>query len=331
MKKSLLLLILGCVLISCHITSQRTIAYHPIVQHARQTSLYTDRVDWPAVNRTFTMMTQDSTRLPEALEYLINSMGDQHATFRKSSDYSIVASYTGAVQNTDTRDASFTSDVINDREAQFSYRMLEDDIGYLRVVGIAPGSIASNAQLIRSGLRDLKAQGVDQWILDLRYNGGGDMNPMLSGLAPLIGKGFIGGSVDRDAKLHHGYDIKNGQLYDNHALVTPMENDVEIDSSEKLVVLLSRYTISSGELLAIACKGRDHTRFIGEETAGYTTGNGWIEVENNMIMSISESIFVDRDMRIYNKVDVDEKIIFDHTINDMSDAQITRAIAWLRQ
>ena len=100
--------------------------------------------------------------------------------------------------------------------------------------------------------------------------------------------------------------------------------------SLKVAVLLSRYTASSGELVAVAFKHRPFTRFIGEATAGFVTGNGYTPIHDEIIMMISETYFVDRmNIAYQKKVDVDEEMEFDHSVNDLNDPQIKRALEWI--
>ena len=140
----------------------------------------------------------------------------------------------------------------------------------------------------------------------------------------------IGGSVDSKNNIHHEFQIKEGQFFDNGRLVMEMDKKPIVNTNEKVVVLLSRYTISSGELVAVAFKGRKNTRFIGEKTAGYTTGNGWEPVTDDLIMCISESVFIDRNKKSYNhKVAVDESVEFEHTTDLANDQQILKAKEWL--
>ncbi len=103
-------------------------------------------------------------------------------------------------------------------------------------------------------------------------------------------------------------------------------------SNEKVAVLLSRYTISSGEMLAITFKGRPNTTFIGEETAGYTTGNGYDVVSDELALVISQDIFIDRNKQRYDKnVGVDFAIAFQHDTSMEDDKQINKAITWLNE
>lgn len=321
-------------LISCS-TQKKEVVYDSIVLKAKETSLYTDRVDWPNVNKEYKRLTAGKEGMEEmqtGLQYLINSLEDKHATIRRLKDYSIMVYSTAESDEEDNRDGDFIRDVINDVSAQFSYKLLNDQVGYLKVVGIGPGDLKEQSDFIRAGLVDLKSQGVDKWILDLRCNGGGNVEPMMSGLAPLIGEGYVGGGIDNNGDTRQSYKIVDGKLDVYGRISCDMNNEPSISSSEPVAVLLSRYTVSSGEMLAISLKGRPNTRFIGEQTGGYTTGNGFDPVNEEIALVISQTVFTDRNNNIYqSRVDVDESMEFIHTIDLYKDAQITRAIDWLKE
>jgi len=306
---------------------------HPIVLKAKETSLYTKEVNWEEVNATFVELTKgkESTQdLKEGLQYLINSLGDKHAAFRSLKDYSIVVSYGGKVVD-DNRDSKFVNNVINDLSISFSHQLLENKIGYLKIVGIGAGDVKEQADFIRNGLKELKAGGADKWIVDLRYNGGGNMEPMISGLAPLIGEGFIGGGINSNNEIRP-FKIEKGQFYNYNRLSCVMDSLPQIGTNEKVAVLLSRYTISSGEMLAIAFKGRNNTTFIGEPTAGYTTGNGFDKINEELALVISQDVFIDRNKKKYEtNVGVDTEIEFQHNIDLKDDNQMKAAISWLKK
>lgn len=319
---------------SCQNIPQQTEALHPIVQQVKETSFFTAQVDWAKVNKKFKALTKDKTtseELKEGLQYLINSIGDKHATIRSTKDYSIFVNYTGKMQEKDNRDAEFVNTVINDVSATFSYALLDHGVGYLKIVGIGPGDVKEQADFIRKGLLVLKEKGASKWIVDLRFNGGGNVDPMIAGLAPLIGDGFIGGGINNQGEIRT-YTIEAGQFNNYGRLVCAMNNEPQISSDEKVAILLSRYTISSGEMLAIAFKGRNNTRFIGETTAGYTTGNGFDKINDELALVISQGVFIDRNKQRYDKnVGVDEFIEFQHHPEEKKDQQLNRAIEWLQQ
>jgi len=332
MKNAIAILSILLLLSSCANSQKEAITYHPIVQKAKETSLYSNKVDWAQVNAKFIALTKGEETVEaqkEGLQYLINSLGDKHAQIRSVKDYSAIVFYTGE-READARESEFINTVINDVSAKFSYQLLDNKVGYLRVVGIGPGNVKEQSDFIRAGLVNLKAEGVDKWIVDLRYNGGGNMEPMVSGLAPLIGEGYIGGAVNGQNEVTQVYKIENGQFNNYNRIACPMDNLPKIDSTEKVAVLLSRYTISSGEMLAIAFKGRANTKFIGEATAGYTTGNGFDPVNDEIALVISQDVFMDRNKVVYHgTVGVDETIEFGHMTDLVDDLQLERALEWL--
>jgi len=333
MKNIISILLLSLFLNSCK-GQKDEITYHPIVLKAKETSLYADRVNWKEVNAEFEALTKgkvDVAGLKEGLQYLINSLGDKHAHIRSAKDNAIIVSYTSKATGTDNRDIEFLNSVVNDISAKFSYQLLENGIGYLRIVGIGPGDVKEQSDFIRQGLIDLKLKEVDKWIVDLRFNGGGNMEPMISGLAPLIGEGFIAGSINKDNEIRE-FTIENGQFFNYERLVCEMKNVPKIGSNEKVAVLLSRYTTSSGELVAVAFKGRENTIFIGEESAGYCTGNGYDKINYDLVLLISQDVFIDRNKKRYDhKVGVDKNIVFQHHISIENDNQINSAKDWLKE
>ena len=333
--KSLFHLICSFVfIISCADAQKKNTEWHPIVQQAKETSYFAGQVNWQEVNEQFTKLTshaQNSEDLTVGLQYLINSLGDKHAAIRSTHDYSILLSYQGASSDIDPRNPDFVNSVINDISVEFSYELLDYDVGYLRVVGIGPGDVKKQADQIRHGLITLAEQGVKHWILDLRYNGGGNIEPMIAGLATLLGEGPIGGAVDSRSTLVREYTVADGTFNNNGRVVCEMDNLPEGIAAHKVAVLLSRYTASSGELLAIAFKGRPNTTFIGERTAGYTTGNGYDVIHDDLALVISQDVFADRAGTIYkDKVSPDVISLFEHNTSLSGDTQIYAALNWLK-
>lgn len=333
MKSIIQILIISLLLSSCK-GQEKSIAYAPIVLKAKETSLYSNHIDWPTVNANFVELTKDRENKQDyikGLQYLINSLGDKHGQIRSVMDNSMIVSYSDEIKGIDNRKPAFINTVINDVSAQFSYQLLEDKIGYLKIVGIGPGDVKEQSNRIRNGIKDLKEMEVDKWIVDLRFNGGGNMEPMISGLAPLIGTGFIAGAINKESEIRE-YTIENGQFSNFGRLVCEMDNLPYIEEKEKVVVLLSRYTISSGELVAVAFKGRANTRFIGEESAGFTTGNGYDKINDEIALVISQDVFIDRNKNRYDgKVSVDQNIEFQHIVKMESDNQIIKAKDWLKK
>lgn len=312
--------------------------FSPIVLQAKETSLYANQIDWNKVNNKFVKLTTGKSSIEQkkaGYQYLINSLKDKHAMILDAKDHSIVTYYTGDNLNTDTREFSqeFMQNEISNPDVKYSTKLLDDGVGLVKLVRVVPGgNVKQESEEIRKGIVDLKNQNVNKWIVDLRYNSGGNMNPMIAGLAPLIGEGKIGGSVNLKGETMAEMTIKDSQFYNYGQLVCEMDNSPIIDPSEKVVVLLSRYTISSGEMTAISFKGRPNTLFIGEATGGLTTGNGYDLINDEVYLVISQGVFSDRNDRPYlDNVGVDEFIEFDTTWTVENDEQIKKAKEWLKE
>lgn len=142
--------------------------------------------------------------------------------------------------------------------------------------GDNPLNAAYRAALSETIFR-LEADGVCRWVVDLRGNGGGNMWPMLNGLEPLLGAGPFGAFGDA-AVLHSRWVRRADQIVDVD--LDEAASEVASDGATgrladaPVAVLLGSGTASSGEMTAIAFRGRDRTRTFGAPSAGLTTANG---------------------------------------------------------
>ena len=304
---------------------------YPALKMAKETSLYRNDVDWELIAKEYVKLSASSESKTAQYEYLINALGDEHGIFRNAETFQIIANYTEATKENRTFDAKFHNEVLNDINARFSYREI-NGVGYLKVVGIGPQyPMEEDAAMIQHAIAELKEKGIDKWIVDLRYNGGGNMNPMLSGLSALLGTGDIGGSSDKSGDEVQQFRIKKGKFYDTGNLVIDIKNPVKKEIKGRVAVLLSKYTASSGEIVAVAFKGRKNTRFFGERTRGLTTVTGFDRIDEKTIMLISKAYYRDRDNNIYDKgVEVDEEIEFEEFATFNEDKAIQKSMEWLK-
>ena len=97
---------------------------------------------------------------------------------------------------------------------------------------------------------------IDKWIIDLRYNGGGNMHPMVAGIAPLIGDGKVGSLINLKGEKLFDWEIKSSNfIYDGYQAVT-LPNEPLFETQPKVAVLTSKWTVSSGEIVATCFKGQ---------------------------------------------------------------------------
>ena len=173
---------------------------------------------------------------------------------------------------------------------------------------------------IQSLIRHLDTKNnVQGWIVDLRGNNGGNMWPMLAGLAPLTGAGPLGYFV-QNVK---GVESKNVWKAD----VVKVKKAYKLKKPDtKIAVLIGPRTGSSGEMTTVAFIGRSNTRLFGQPTGGYTTANRTFILSDGSNLLLASSYVADRNQKKYlNKITPDEIV---EPVPGL-DAEVKAAERWL--
>jgi carboxyl-terminal processing protease len=310
-----------------------------VISNSKQTSLYAKTVDWAILEKQIYTKAENAKNLAElkpAFEVLLNGLRDHHGRIINAKNYSTIAYFTDRknTRNTDKRERRDEIwKIVNDIDLKFEYKLLKDKIGYLKIVGIAPNvDIAKESEKIRNAVIELADRKVDKWIIDLRYNAGGNMHPMMAGIAPIIGDGIAGNVVNFDNEKLFNWEIKQGNFI--YAEVQPVNfpNQLNFKKRPKIAVLTSRWTVSSGEVVAVSLKGVSNTKFFGEATGGYTTNTGWNIINDEVIVVIATGIFSDRNGKIYEQnIEPDVEITFEVEKETTKDKGIIAAAKWLKK
>jgi len=156
------------------------------------------------------------------------------------------------------------------------------------------------------------------------------MYPMLAGLGPLFCDGAVGGETDVTGDRLVNWAMASGNFFygDSNYIELPASDSISCPA--KTAILISRYTASSGEVVATTFKGRPKTRFFGERSAGYTTVTNWEPISDDLFMSISVSYYVDRTEQVYKTtIPPDTAIDFDPTPELEKDPFVSTALMWL--
>jgi carboxyl-terminal processing protease len=77
-------------------------------------------------------------------------------------------------------------------------------------------------------------------IIDIRYNAGGNMNPMMAGIAPLVGNGIVGSIVNlKNEKLFYWEISAFNFIYAGYQAET-LPNNIKFKKVPMIAVLTSR-------------------------------------------------------------------------------------------
>ncbi len=305
-----------------------------IIHVAQTTSLYRENVNWEVVKDSMYQLAADAKDIPDlapAFNYLLEALHDEHG--RIFYNHLPIAYYhSGELKE---HQKAFEMDIYRQVQSgavyPFRAELMGERIGYVRIVGLGMGDNEQMAKNIQDEVCRLKEAGADRWIVDLRYNGGGNMNPMVEGLASIIGDGPSGGAVGVLPADDVTWEIMNGDFY-NSGYSIRLPNTCSDESLPRVAVLTSLYTASSGEALAVVFKGRERTRFYGGNTLGMVTGTNWEVINDQLTISISVNYYRDRHGKVYQKyVDVDEEIAYPFDPEVLIDRCVQQSFSWLLQ
>jgi len=236
-----------------------------------------------------------------------------------------------AIYNNDTailRQKTSIRELVGDIKGE----LLDNGIAYLTVPWVSTTDSAV-CTLIADSLQQLisvlDTKGANGWIIDLRKNTGGNCWPMLAGIGPLLGDGVCGYFVSAREKIPISY--KDGAASQGKYVRCRVSNNgYKIKGDKKtIIVLTGSRTVSSGEIIALAFKGKEQVYLYGEPTAGYTTANATYTLSDNSMLVLTVCMEADRTGKI-----CEGKIMPDETITaeahpDRADPAKAAALMWL--
>jgi hypothetical protein len=279
------------------------------IEVIRTSALDADRLDWDAlgaeiVARLGEDATADAYRLAA-----VGAYADPHASYL--SPEQMRAWQTGApAGETPDQDAPAQGADTGEGHAEQPAvpaapwgELLPGGVGYLGLppcVTGEPEQLQAYARTLRELIVSLDSRGATGWVVDLRLNGGGNIWPMLAGLAPLLGDGPAATSIGRaqgggPTVATTGLEGDGAWLEDGGGRRTQFTLDWDgpgvgpAQTRSRIGVLLGPWTMSSGELVAVALASRAGTRSFGEPTAGLTTATGYFPLSDGSVLVLPVS------------------------------------------
>ncbi len=154
-----------------------------------------------------------------------------------------------------------------DSKPTFEARMLTPKYGYILMPAIStfdnsPENIQKLAQPMYDRIAELKrSHNAEGWILDLRFNTGGNLAPMLLALYDLLSDHAVWTTIDGSLKKTFAIKLEKGQYLDGVKKPSSIRSEGALMDEAKVAVLTSPFTASSGEVTALAFKGRPQNVF----------------------------------------------------------------------
>ncbi len=274
-------------------TTDAEVNLQAAVSAIKENALHADRISWDSMQTSLDVAKNmgESYQNYPVYRRLLAQLGDGHSFMLAPHDAELGRRSTRSVE-------------------PYRVEVASGGVGYVKIPGISGGDTMA-AELISTEIQaDICAVSatVVSWIVDLRSNTGGNMWPMLRSLSPFLSRAGSGAFVDR-----------NG---DEKPWVISGEPQCDLKSA-RVAVLVGSRTSSSGELTAIAFKGRQETRFFGEPSSGRATSNRSVELPDGARLLITNARAKDRAGKFH------ERIVPDQIASD--EEAILSATEWLME
>lgn len=251
-----------------------------------------------------------------SIEYMLEALGDHHSFLMTPE---AVKAWSGSTVQ---------------EKSSFVYPVgkLVSDCALIKVPFFHGGdseNILAYADSLQQLLQKYDAQNLKGWIIDLRENTGGNMEPMIAGLGPLFSGKELGHLVDIHGQKET-WSYENGSYYWEEEKMMQVSKPIQLQETRPIAVLQSGQTGSSGEIVLISFLGNAKTRTFGQASWGLTTGNGAFDLSDGARMMLASTQMADRNGKIYKgKVQPDEFIAPGHEKEE--GPVLKRAIQWIME
>ena len=283
-------------------------------------SLVRDSIDIGQLRQTALQVAGPAIKTADcylAIEYLLGSLityGDDHSFFMTPEE----------VKNWETEGSRVS-------EIQYPTGKLIDDCGYILVPPFHGGNqevIVEYADSLQRIIERLDKSNIKGWIVDLRENTGGNMEPMIAGLGPLFSSEKLGSLVDINGNAEAWY-YSGGRYYFDGYEGWRVTQHYEVKERLPIAILTSDQTGSSGEIVAISFIGNERTRSFGTPTWGLTTGNGEFTLEDGAHIRLASTVMADRNDIQYTSSIAPDVLIQDDP-NTTAEEIMEIATRWIR-
>jgi len=280
---------------------------------AQERALNADRADWPAVRARAAELVRaqpGEAGRAAAIGYVLASLRDGHSFYLSSER--LAASLGGARDDADGKERA----PIAQAQAPLA--------GFARLslngwVGDGEAAVAQAARQVRQTLIESMGEGRCGLILDLSANGGGNMWPMMGGLAPLYDEGLVEVYDGRGGRTE--LFVRQGALHSGRLRLPDVALPPLPTRPQRIALILGPQTASSGEIVALGFKGQRGVRSFGAATAGATSANQGVHLPSGGVLALTIARLLDRDgVAQQGPLLPDER----------SDQPVDAALAWLQ-
>ncbi len=166
-------------------------------------------------------------------------------------------------------------------------RMLTDKVGYIQLVEFDNVSVGQ----VKNAIRELKAQGMEDLVFDIRNNPGGLLNSVLDIVDLFLPKGLKTFSMQS----------KNGKMYEYYS-------QTAASFGGKMAVLINGNSASAAEVFAGNMKDHKRAVLLGEESFGKGIVQGFYELSDGSALKLTTEYYFTPSGKCIHKLGIDPDI-----------------------
>lgn len=192
------------------------------------------------------------------------------------------------------------------------YKLLDDNIGYLSLSEFSSGA----SDKLNKAIKDLRSQGADKLILDLRSNPGGFLSESVAVTSLFLEEGVVVREQRKGAEQEQVYEARG----------THAATDLPI------VVLINRGSASASEIVAGALKDHKRATLIGEQSFGKGTVQLPHTLSDGSELRVTIAQWFTPNGDLIHKVGIVPDIVVERTQADFFDGldpQLDKAVEFL--
>lgn len=181
---------------------------------------------------------------------------------------------------------------------KFGVSKVADDYGYI----VIPGMFFKEEELPSLKAQEMydqiialnKHNKVKGWIIDLRFNIGGDAYLMLTSLYHFLGDKVVYNALDVNKDISTIHKLKNGKFYSGNKIEREINiHNTKVDNKTPVALIIGNWTASAGEDVVLGFVGRENVLTIGEPTYGFLSGNDMFTLPFNVQAPLTTSYIAD--------------------------------------
>ena len=187
--------------------------------------------------------------------------------------------------------------------------LLEDRIGYINLIQFGE-DVGFDLQ---QTLNNLKDEGAEAFILDLRNNAGGLLDEAVS-----VASNFI-----QEEPIVHIEQRDDTQTLNALPIIRAVD--------EPLVVLVNKGSASGSEIVAAAIKDTERGALIGTNTFGKATVQSVVPMEDGSALRLTTARYLTSGKNVIGSDGLEPDILIEEDIEAEDDLQLERALEYLRE